>query len=308
MNHDGARRRANLNAILMAAEATYDLAERVKAAVADPALWALVVRPGQDWYANGAWDRAQAMSMAAGQWGFEHSESVTQVLIAFNGSMGPTSPSFFFDIAWQRALFLFWAAAPTAHATGGGANPFPPNAAPLFGLPAPTVAGMPAFIGRYSVLWGGRRAELDLTPRPPHPVGATLLLDGKLYKQERMRRCRRERCGSTSTRDRAHVHESGRALPDRSFARPRGVLAGCHRRPGRLRRHEERDARRDAAGAPLDHRALRRAPHGSARVRSSVLYFFLYCSWHPRHAAFAASRSAARAALAPSFEIETQFA
>lgn len=178
VNHDGARRRNNLVAIMMAAEATFDLAERARLLVSDAQLWAQVQHPGASNGVNHALERAQAMSMAAGQWGYERSESYVQIAIAFASTSSITS----FDVDWQRTLFAMWTAAPTAHAMGGGADPFPPNNVTLFGLPQPhSPANAASFVGSYSVLWGQRRGGLELSTG--QGLTAVLTLDNQQYRQ-----------------------------------------------------------------------------------------------------------------------------
>ncbi len=183
LNHDGGRRRSNLVAIMMAAEATFDLAERTKTQVADPALWAQVVNPGASSAVDHQIERAQAMSMAAGQWGSERGESYVQIAIAFAATGGTTS----WDRAWTSTLFSMWLAAPTAHATGGGANPFPANNVTLFGLRQPTTPPNPGiYAAGYNVVWGGRRGSLDVAVSAPNLVG-TLTIDNKIYRDTSIR-------------------------------------------------------------------------------------------------------------------------
>lgn len=183
LNHDGGRRRNNLVAIMMAAEATYDLAERTKAQVADPALWARVVNPGASSAVDHQIERAQAMSMAAGQWGSERGESYVQIAIAFASTGGTTS----WDRAWISTLFSMWLAAPTAHATGGGADPFPANNVTLFGLRQPASPPNPGiYAAGYNTMWGAKRGGLDLSVSGPSLVAA-LTVDSKVYKDSFVR-------------------------------------------------------------------------------------------------------------------------
>lgn len=183
LNHDGGRRRNNLVAIMMASEATYDLAERTKAQVADPALWGQVVNPGASSAVDHQIERAQAMSMAAGQWGWERGESYVQIAIAFASTGGTTS----WDRAWISTLFSMWLAAPTAHATGGGADPFPANNVTLFGLRQPASPPNPSvYVAGYNTLWGAKRGGLDLTASGQNLVAA-LALDGKAYQDPYVR-------------------------------------------------------------------------------------------------------------------------
>lgn len=183
VNHDGARRRNNLVAIMMAAEATFDLAERAKSLLQDPTLWSGVQRPGPSSGVDRAMDRAQAMSMAAGQWGYERSESYAQIVIAYAATGGTTS----FDVAWAGTLLSMWSAAPTAHATGGGADPFPPNHVTLFGLKQPVAPPDPSiYAGSYGVVWGGRRGTLELVVSAPYLKGR-LSIDNKVFKDNDIR-------------------------------------------------------------------------------------------------------------------------
>jgi hypothetical protein len=183
LNHDGGGRRNNLVAIMMAAEATFDLAERTKAKVADPALWGQVVAPGASVGVDWVMDRAQAMSMAAGQWGWEHGESYVQIVLAFRATGLPNS----WDSAWLTTLFSMWHAAPTAHATGGGADPVPANNVTLFGLPQPRTPLNPgAYAAGYNVLWGAKRGGLDLTVSGGNLVGA-LTVDNRVYRDPYVR-------------------------------------------------------------------------------------------------------------------------
>ncbi|NOU28397.1 MAG: hypothetical protein HOO96_10885 [Polyangiaceae bacterium] len=183
LNHDGGRRRNNLVAIMMAAEATYDLAERTKAKVADPSLWGQVVAPGASGGVDAVMERAQAMSMAAGQWGWEHDKSYVQIVLAFHATGIPIT----WDVAWINTLFSMWLAAPTAHATGGGADPFPANNVTLFGLRQPAPPPNPSvYAAGYNTLWGAKRGGLDLTVSGSNLVAA-LTLDNKVYQDPYVR-------------------------------------------------------------------------------------------------------------------------
>ena len=188
LNHDGARRRNGLVAIMMAAEATYDVAKRFESWVADPALWASVVSFGDDAGVNAAWYRAQRMSAAAGQWGYETPVSKwfqgTQLLSAWSAtrcsSLAPNCPMNQWERTWYPQIIGMFAAAPPGVATGGDAPRQPPTGTPIFELAVPT-PNLAPYTGVFDVVWGTKRATLDLSISSGRLVG-TLGMDGRQWR------------------------------------------------------------------------------------------------------------------------------
>jgi hypothetical protein len=193
VNHDGAQRRNNLDAILMASEATFDLVERMKAYVGDAALWNQVQHPGESAATGVAWSRAQDESMGARQWGWESDSpnkyQVASAFLAYQFSAFATG-LLQFDGSWEDVLRTMWLEAPTEHAIGGGADPFPAANQPTFGLLQPTPAtattGAP-YIGGYNVLWGARRGGLDVVNGAQGGLAATLQIENTTYQQASIR-------------------------------------------------------------------------------------------------------------------------
>jgi hypothetical protein len=185
LNHDGARRRNHLGALLSASEATFDLAQRVQAMVADTSLWASVTAPGARTGVDFAIHRAQLFSMAGGQWGFERSDSKVQLAFAAMAtSCVPECDVYKFDGEWISTVIAMWTAAPPTNAKEPNLPEyFPPRGTPLFDIPQPTSNGVAAYVGTYDVLWGAKRGTMELWPNGSVPLTATLTIDGKAFKQ-----------------------------------------------------------------------------------------------------------------------------
>lgn len=187
LNHDGARRRNGLVAIMMAAEATYDVAKRFETWIADPAFWSSVVGFADNAGVNAAWYRAQRMSAAAGQWGYETPVSkvfqATQLLSAWSATrcstLAPNCPMNQWERTWYPQIIGMFAAAPPGVATGGGAPRQPPEGTPIFeiAVPPPNLA---PYSGVFDVVWGAKRATLELSSASGRVAG-TLVLDGKVW-------------------------------------------------------------------------------------------------------------------------------
>lgn len=190
LNHDGARRRNGLVAIMMAAEATYDVAKRFETWIADPAFWSSVVSFGDDAGVNAAWYRAQRMSAAAGQWGYETPVSkifqATQLLAAWSATrcstLAPNCPMNQWERTWYPQIIGMFAAAPPGVATGGGAPRQPPTGTPVFeiAVPPPNLA---PYVGSFDVVWGVKRGTLELSSSSGRLVG-TLAVDNRVWTVE----------------------------------------------------------------------------------------------------------------------------
>jgi hypothetical protein len=179
LNHDGARRRNSLLAVLMAAEATYDFAERVRLLVGDAALWNKIQHPGGDIATALEWNRAQALSTAGGQWGAEHEESKLKVVVAWATTHCTLLAAIQcpWEDKWRDNFFTAFQSAPTGHAQSGGGEMFPAASVPELPLPATNPVVPAVYAGVYTVTWGMKKGVLTINPVANNKMAGELVVE-----------------------------------------------------------------------------------------------------------------------------------
>jgi len=178
-NHDGVRRRNSLRAMTEATDATVALVNRMHTYIGNEATYnamkSIAVDPG----ARQAWDRAQATSIAQGQWGYNNGASNVDTVLAIHATQCSNCPQNQFDARWGRVLFGLFDAAIPGIARGGSASPYPSNATPTFPYnPTPSVPAPSTLVGTYAIDWCGVSGSLQLTSRSTLETPGMLIVPG----------------------------------------------------------------------------------------------------------------------------------